>query len=306
MRYSKLIALSVVAALAAPVAASTPVLGQSASDSERTGRERSAIAVAGLYAGLYGYTAMAWYFGKEVSPTFQWRDEGWFGKDTYAGGADKLGHLWGNYALVRGGTQILRGGGWDPRASLWVSTALSAGFFTLSEIQDGYHGYGFAVNDMYANGIGILLANIMERSPALDRSVSLRMQYFPSQAFINDAVENGPFNSPEDYSGQTILLSYHLAELPGVKTARSLGWMRALDVSIGYEAIGYLPERDQPRQNLFLGLSLNMERLVFGSNQPARSVSRLVQKLYAPPLTVLRPWAADPFQGSTMSTQTGQ
>ena len=159
---------------------------------------------------------------------------------------------------------------------------------------------------MYANGIGILLANIMERSPALDRSVSLRMQYFPSQAFINDAVENGPFNSPEDYSGQTILLSYHLAELPGVKTARSLGWMRALDVSIGYEAIGYLPERDQPRQNLFLGLSLNMERLVFGSNEPARSVSRLVQKLYAPPLTVLRPWAADPFQGSSRSTQTGQ
>ncbi|MEJ2685890.1 MAG: DUF2279 domain-containing protein [Gammaproteobacteria bacterium] len=48
--------------------------------------------------GLYGATTW-WKAG--VDAQFRTADEGWFGQKTYAGGADKLGHLYSAYVGTR-------------------------------------------------------------------------------------------------------------------------------------------------------------------------------------------------------------
>src|SRR5438552_1265382 len=94
--------------------------------------------VAGTYILLYGYTWFAWYDRAANSPTLQFRDEGYFGRGTYAGGVDKLGHTWSNYTIVRGTSEVLEWGGFSRPASMIGSVALANAFFTLVEITVGY------------------------------------------------------------------------------------------------------------------------------------------------------------------------
>ena len=71
----------------------------------------SVLTLTGLYAGLITWTYLAWY--RVPSHPFRtggdgnwklWSEDGWFGKQRYAGGADKMGHAWATFALARGGT----------------------------------------------------------------------------------------------------------------------------------------------------------------------------------------------------------
>ena len=116
--------------LAAPVADQpTPIPAPAPSPGEHDGATRrslvlSAAGTAGIYAVLYGWLTMAWYVRTTDADQFATHDEGWFGSDTYAGGADKLGHLWGNYAMTRGVSQILQYGGWGRRGSIATASAI--------------------------------------------------------------------------------------------------------------------------------------------------------------------------------------
>ena len=62
---------------------------------------------AGAYALLYSWVTLAWYVRTTDSNAFHFHDEGWFERDSYAGGADKMGHLWATLALARLGTEML-------------------------------------------------------------------------------------------------------------------------------------------------------------------------------------------------------
>ena len=74
---------------------------------------------------LYGWLTAAWHTRAEESESFQWHDEGWFGADTYAGGADKIGHGWITYTLTRAVSSMLEYGGWSRRTSLAVGSSLA-------------------------------------------------------------------------------------------------------------------------------------------------------------------------------------
>jgi hypothetical protein len=76
-------------------------------------RLASALGLAGTYAALGTWMWFAWYADKPRLPQWRYGGDGWFGSRTYAGGADKLGHVWTNLALSRLGTELLRRGGWN-------------------------------------------------------------------------------------------------------------------------------------------------------------------------------------------------
>ena len=57
-------------------------------------RLRAALGVGALYAGFSTWAYLAWYRDVESLDEFGWGGDGWFGRNTYAGGADKLGHAW--------------------------------------------------------------------------------------------------------------------------------------------------------------------------------------------------------------------
>ena len=249
----------------------------------------SAAATGGTYLLLYGWVSLAWYVRTEDSASFHFHEEGWFGRDTYAGGADKLGHTWGNYVMTRGVSQILQHGGWPRRGSILASGGLALSFFTFSEVKDGYkEKYGFSMGDELCDLIGVVGGMVFEMYPELDRRLDFRISYLPSSAYRARLETDGPFNSPEDYSGQTMLLAYHLGSIDAL--AQRASWTRYVDVSLGYQTRGYLPkiENAERSQELFVGASLNLQgvldRVIHGRGA---GVAHFVTEMYQVPYTTL-------------------
>jgi hypothetical protein len=193
--------------------------------------------------------------------------------DTYAGGADKIGHMWGNYSIVRGISGILEWGGWSKKMALTTATGMTLGFFVVAEIKDGYKPqYGFSWGDIIFNVSGEALGLLFETQPKLDEMLDFKIEYFPSKAFRDSIGTDGPFNSSEDYTGQRFFVSYHLSTIDALRQSRYFGWSEYLDVSVGYQAAHFRPEYADPndhKQDLFVGLQLNVQRIVDNALMPS-------------------------------------
>ena len=268
-RATKIIAVSVLTAITM-WSASASAQGQTVEESQESvfwDRTLSLGAIGTAHAALYTFAYFAWYRGRNISDELVFRDEGYFGLDTYAGGADKLGHMFSNYALTRGTVQILRGGGWSPAVSNTAGAGLTLAFFTAIEFKDGYHeGFGFSWGDMTFNAMGIGLALAMENYLWVDRHFDFRVEYVPTKLFIDQLLNEGIVDAAEDYSGQTFILAHHLRAHRAVRQSEYFGWMTYMDVTVGFGSRNYLPKPIDPRairhQDLFLGVSLNVQEVI--------------------------------------------
>lgn len=251
--------------------APSKVLALRAGPERRDHKLAAALTLGGLYAGFTAWTYFAWYrkgCRPEPKPCddFIWGKDGAFGSDTYAGGADKLGHAWATLGLARLGTEMLdQWGGYDRRTSTIVGTALSEALFLGVEIRDGFS-YQFSYWDFVGNTLGAALAFAQSTWPRVDELVDFRVAYAPSSEF-RASFRDGDVDVAEDYSGQTYLLALHLGALPGLRGARWARWAQFVDLAVGFDTRGYKPEppADVPieeidrRQRLFLGVSLNAQ-----------------------------------------------
>lgn len=222
----------------------------------RRGRALAATSVALLYGGLWTYNYFAWWHGTPTTP-FQTEWDGFFGVDTYGGGADKMGHLYMNLLLSRATTGILRFGRFETMPASIAGATLSFLSYLLVELRDGAHEFEFSYGDLLANSIGVGLGLVLTHYPVVDRYVGLRMMYFPSREFRR----NPSLNFNEDYSGQTFLLAFHMAGF-----GDRVGFFRYLDVVLGFNARNYLPTPttgDHPeRQHLYFGIALNLQEVL--------------------------------------------
>lgn len=279
-----------------PTTADEPQAVPMAAVEEDTGNPRlySAAGVSGFYVMLGTWAYFAWYHNVDGLPDFTVGGDGYFGKGTYAGGADKFGHFWINYFLGRMGTPILERGGWDRLSASLISAGLSWTFFAFIEVKDGFY-YQLSPGDMYGNTLGALAAVAMENVPVLDEMFDFRLDYFPSSEYRHRVATDTDVNIAEDYSGQTYLLALHLKSLP-LSKPRWMRWSRYVDVVGGFESRNYKPApRDtaRPRQSLFLGVSINLQHALseaFGS-PPRRIPHRIghtVFEHWSPPYTTLR------------------
>ncbi len=245
----------------------------------RNYRLGSALALAGFYAGFSTWAYFAWYRDHPPLSGFKAGGDGWFGVETYAGGADKLGHAWATMTLARMGSALLREGGWNPTGATLASAALSELLFLNVEIRDGFY-FEFSYGDLVLNTSGMLAAIALDLWPRLDEFVDFRVQYFPSARYIEN-IDGSPnadgspscpkgrcsrWNIAEDYSGQTFLLALHLGAFHGLRDWKYGQWSRFVDLAIGFETRHYKPPPDptnRPRayQDLFFGVSLNAQGL---------------------------------------------
>lgn len=261
----------------------------------RHGKLISALGLAGGYLTFSTWAQYAWYHNTAELPEFTVGGDGLFGRNTYAGGADKLGHAWANHLATYAGGRILEAGGWDTLPASVISASLSWTLFLLVEIKDGFY-YQLSLGDMAGNTAGALFAALLLNSQRLNDTLDFRVQYFPSSDYRRE-LRNGDIDVAEDYSGQTYLLSVHLKAIPGLSSSPFGWWTQYIDVSAGFESRNYLPEPADPdafkRQSLFLGVSLNLQHLLeesFGGRPKhwAHHAANGILEFYSPPYSTLR------------------
>lgn len=279
----------------------------------------SAIGLAGVYATFSAWAYIAWYRNHPEKEMHDIGSDGWFGKGTYAGGADKMGHAWATMVLARGGTAALTAGGWDRTKSAIVSAVLSEGLFFAVEMKDYYY-YEFSPGDMTFNTLGALTAVALDLSPRLDELFDFRVEYWPSDQYVANlspdsvCAKRTPglpscsrWNIAEDYSGETYLLAFHLG---GIHRLRDMEWgaaSRFVDVVAGFGTRNYKPppqmedELHQTRsQTWFLGVSLNAQGAFDYFLEPKSKLRKAAHGLFE----VLQFGGAVPLFGVRRETKT--
>jgi hypothetical protein len=224
---------------------------------------RTTAITAGVFLGAPVVGYFTWWRTSSRS-TFEFANERWFQRDTYAGGADKASHVFLGYI----GTQILqnvyRGVGKTPAETRALAFGVVALTGALIEIGDGYSKYGFAWEDIAANTIGSLAATGIDAWGLRD-TVGLRFGYV--KALIPDACCRyggyGDDYSKEIYSAD-LKLGGFLPRL-GVRP----GPARFFLLSVTYGTKGYRYSAEPLRErNVGLEIGLNLREILVAVGVP--------------------------------------
>jgi len=246
--------------------------GQTISDKQIQFRTNNIIASTVWIVGFYGSK----YWWKDgLTSDFHVIDEGWFGENTYAGGADKLGHVYTAYVGTRLLTKAFVWAGNTPDAALGLSTKTILGTMLGIEILDGFSkAFSFSKEDAIADLVGATLGYHLEKNPELDKLLDFRVHYWPSE----EAKSLGEYDPIEDSSGQTYILAL---KAKGIPFLRKYALARYLELAIGYGSRGYQPGNGsfERSRHLYFGISLNMSevlsRTVFRNNQTPGRMQRI-------------------------------
>jgi len=210
----------------------------------------------GVTVGIYG--ANGWW-KDGLSGSFRTVDEGWFGRNSYAGGADKAGHAFFTYTGVRLLARGFEALGNDPGRALRLGAWTSLGVMTAVEVVDGFSKkFRFSMEDAVANAAGAAFAVLAEKDPRLDALLDFRLLYRRS----DDARRVGDNDPLADYSGQTFLLA---VKADGVPRFREVPVARYLELQVGYNTRGYEPNdgvKNDPHRRIYYGVGINLSRLL--------------------------------------------
>jgi hypothetical protein len=86
--------------------------------------------------------------------SWRWAHEGWFGPNTYAGGADKAAHFVNYTILSKEMAYMYQKLGYSESASIWIGLGLSLLESLSNELGDGFNRYGFSLGDATMDTLG--------------------------------------------------------------------------------------------------------------------------------------------------------
>lgn len=231
-------------------------------------------AIIGTVGALWAGYGFAKWWNDGFGGGFKTVDEGWFGQGTPSGGADKLGHMWANYASVRLLTPLFETAGNSREASIRLAGWTTIGIFTAIEVLDGYsRKYDFSAQDALMNVAGTALGVFLESRPGLDDKFDFRFGYKPSTGSSFD-----PFG---DYSGQRYLF---VLKADGFEATRRNPVLRYLELAVGYQARGFEQPGGERRRDIYVGVSLNLSRILadvaYGGRMHSTRVQRGAEKVF--------------------------
>lgn len=201
-------------------------------------------AAAVSFVTLYGFAD--WDYG---SAGFSFAHEGWFGKNSKYGGADKAGHFWATYTLSDAFTGMYKHWGYDSQPASSYGAFSAWAVQALMELEDGTSkSQGFDWADMTMNTIGALTSVLLERYPDLDRKIDFRVEY----AF-NTKI-NGIF---DDYSNMYYAVAVKLDGFDALENT----WLQWVELQGGYYSRGYDTTELAKERDLYVGVSVNFSKL---------------------------------------------
>jgi hypothetical protein len=244
------------------------LLGCTSARAEFTRSDRDTIL---LDFGIASAAMTAWGIARwdwlQHSPKIQ--REGWFGRDTHAGGADKTGHFFMSYVLADMLYLDFKRHRVEDPARTAALTALAT--MTLLEIGDATSSkYGFSTEDLVADAAGVFASWFLASHPKWDRVVDIRMEYWPSAGFrASDDIAS-------DYSGMRHLLAISADVIPKLRHTP----LRFLEFQTGYYTRGFRtfdePLENGPERHLYAGVGISLPSL-FGGNPISKKVFTYLQ-----------------------------
>ncbi|MFH1495446.1 MAG: DUF2279 domain-containing protein [Pseudomonadota bacterium] len=233
-----------------------PALDSDPTLTEAQKQFRTRIMIGGAATALLWYGSTHWW-SDSMSSDFRTVDEGWFGQDTYTGGADKLGHMYSTYVGTRILARAFEWAGHDSQSAAWLAAATAWGSMLAVEIGDGFSSrYRFSKEDLVMNTLGTGLGLLLEKNPELDAMLDFRLMYRPS----SDARRVNQIDPIDDHSGQTYLLAIKASGIPSLRRIEPL---RYFELALGYGTRGYEPNLGEERsRHVYYGISLNVAELL--------------------------------------------
>jgi hypothetical protein len=227
-----------------------------------------------------------WGWGKN-SKKFGIQSEGWFKMDTYAGGADKTGHLLSHYVQKRFYSWLSSKIGYDESTSNLHGVLAASLTGLMIEVGDGFSRYRFCPQDIVSDALGIALAYFVDKHPKLDDLIGLRWEYWPSQDWMDKRTKS-KLDFPSDHSGQKFFLSL---KAKGIPPLAENWYTKYLTLDLGYYVRGYSPNysTNTKVQYFTYGAGINLGELAkdFGPKNGLGEVLSGIFKYWIPPGTVL-------------------
>jgi len=185
---------------------------------------------------------------------FHFTNEGYFGRNTYAGGGDKASHIVSYYAVSRILTSFYEVFDLSEQKSYALASGVSllTGFAT--ELGDGTTKYGFSHEDLVADSLGAFSAYVLARY-GLNDMIGFRAGVMKAPATPDEFLVEG---IGKDYSREIYTMDLKLAGLAR-RVDRNFGPARFLLVSMTYGVKGYpyaLPELRERQVGLEVGLNV--------------------------------------------------
>lgn len=208
--------------------------------------------IIGTSAALYTAYGLNKWWETGFGGGFKTTNEGWFGRDTPYGGVDKLGHLYSSYASTRLLTPLFESAGNGRESAIALAAWTSLGIYLGIELADGFsRSYRFSPQDAAMNLAGTWLGYVMESQPQLDGMFDFRIDYRRSA--------HSKFEPFGDYSGQRYLV---VVKADAFRPLRGNTLTRYLELAVGYGARGFESPGAERRRHLYVGISLNLSRLL--------------------------------------------
>lgn len=182
---------------------------------------------------------------------FQVTREGWFGQNTYAGGADKASHFVSYYIVAKlmSGVNAELGMKPDGAALLGVGVSALAGLAT--EIGDGTNKYGFSYEDLVTDWLGATAALGIAHY-GLDDLIGFRAGLVPAPTAVCCLDDS----TGKDYTREIYTGDLKIAGL-GERARFNPGPARFLLFSVSYGTKGY-PYADPAVRERQIGLEIGI------------------------------------------------
>jgi len=213
--------------------------------------QKTVLLNAGSMTAILIYGVTQWDYGKDV---FHFENEGWFGRSTKYGGADKLGHFWSSYAMSHLYSYVYRKWGYTDKEANLYGALSSLGANVFMEVADGFSSQGFSYEDMIMNIAGTGVAYIWGRSPSLARKIDFRMEYTPK-------FDSHDFGFSTNYERQKSLIALKADGFDFISNP----YLQYLEFHVGYYARHYENYKeggpDDRRRYIYLGLGFNVSKL---------------------------------------------